>query len=261
MRIYREHGRYRRAAGLLIILAAAAAFSGCGKVTQGYTVEGESGERSLVSDESFAAMYATMAYARDEDVDGSWTEYEGSSYAANGSAEIASEEEEGRKWRTILEDVSLFSSPENGRVMMVVPKGSKVDVLTKKKDGWYQIRYRGTTGYVKSGYFVEDWEAERAERIAREEPGRRPKRKLRRRLKKKPRRRRKRRPERRPKRKPRRRQRKKPQGKPKKRLRRLKKPERRLRKRRREKPKKKPREKRKKRREQLREPERWLPER
>ena len=140
MRIYREHGRYRRAAGLLIILAAAAAFSGCGKVTQGYTVEGESGERSLVSDESFAAMYATMAYARDEDVDGSWTEYEGSSYAANGSAEIASEEEEGRKWRTILEDVSLFSSPENGRVMMVVPKGSKVDVLTKKKDGWYQIR-------------------------------------------------------------------------------------------------------------------------
>ena len=169
MRIYREHGRYRRAAGLLIILAAAAAFSGCGKVTQGYTVEGESGERSLVSDESFAAMYATMAYARDEDVDGSWTEYEGSSYAANGSAEIASEEEEGRKWRTILEDVSLFSSPENGRVMMVVPKGSKVDVLTKKKDGWYQIRYRGTTGYVKSGYFVEDWEAERAERIAREE--------------------------------------------------------------------------------------------
>ena len=169
MRRDREHGRYRRAAGLLIILAAAAAFSGCGKVTQGYTVEGESGERSLVSDESFAAMYATMAYARDEDVEGSWTEYEGSSYAANGSAEIASEEEEGRKWRTILEDVSLFSSPENGRVMMVVPKGSKVDVLTKKKDGWYQIRYRGTTGYVKSGYFVEDWEAERAERIAREE--------------------------------------------------------------------------------------------
>lgn len=65
--------------------------------------------------------------------------------------------------------MSLFSSPENGRVLIVVPKGSKVDVLTKKQDGWYQIRYRGTTGYVKSGYFVEDWEAERAERIAREE--------------------------------------------------------------------------------------------
>ena len=165
----REHGRCRRAAGLMIILAAAAAITGCGIAAHGYTVEGGTNEQSLVSDESFAAMYATMACAQDEEMDGSWTEYEGSSYAAAESAEIASEEEEGRKWRTILEDVSLFSSPENGRVMIVVPKGSKVDVLTKKKDGWYQIRYRGTVGYVKSGYFVEDWEAERAERIAREE--------------------------------------------------------------------------------------------
>ena len=165
----REHGRCRRAAGLMIILAAAAAITGCGIAAHGYTVEGGTNEQSLVSDESFAAMYATMACAQDEEMDGSWTEYEGSSYAAAESAEVASEEEEGRKWRTILEDVSLFSSPENGRVLIVVPKGSKVDVLTKKKDGWYQIRYRGTVGFVKSGYFVEDWEAERAERIAREE--------------------------------------------------------------------------------------------
>ena len=165
----REHGRCRRAAGLMIILAAAAAITGCGIAAHGYTVEGGTNEQSLVSDESFAAMYATMACAQDEEMDGSWTEYEGSSYAAAESAEIASEEEEGRKWRTILEDVSLFSSPENGRVLIVVPKGSKVDVLTKKKDGWYQIRYRGTVGFVKSGYFVEDWEAERTERIAREE--------------------------------------------------------------------------------------------
>ena len=169
MRIDTKHGRSMAAAGLMIILASAAALTGCGKVSQGYTVEGGENERSLVTDESFAAMYATMACAQDEEVDGSWTEYEGSSYAAEGSAEIAPEEEEGRKWRTILEDVSLFSSPENGRVLIVVPKGSKVDVLTKKQNGWYQIRYRGTTGYVKSGYFVEDWEAERAERIAREE--------------------------------------------------------------------------------------------
>ena len=65
--------------------------------------------------------------------------------------------------------MTLFSSPENGRILIVVPKGSKVDVLTKKVDGWYQIRYRGTVGYVKSGYFVEDWEEEQAERRAREE--------------------------------------------------------------------------------------------
>ena len=169
MRIDRTHGRSRIAAGLMIIIAAAAALTGCGMTAQGYTVEGGEDERSLVSDEPFANMYATMACAQDEEVEGSWTEYEGSSYAAEGSAEVAPEEEEGRKWRTILEDVSLFSSPENGRVLIVVPKGSKVDVLTKKQNGWYQIRYRGTTGYVKSGYFVEDWEAERAERIAREE--------------------------------------------------------------------------------------------
>ena len=97
------------------------------------------------------------------------TQYEGSASAAAGATGPAPEEEQGRKWRTILEDVTLFSSPENGRILMVVPKDSKVDVLTKKKDGWYQIRYRGTVGYVKSGYFVEDWEEEQAERRAREE--------------------------------------------------------------------------------------------
>ena len=122
MRIDRKNGRSRLAAGLMILIAAAAALTGCGKVSQGYTVEGGDDERSLVTDESFAAMYATMACAQDEEVDGSWTEYEGSSYAAEGSAEIAPEEEEGRKWRTILEDVSLFSSPKEGKVLIVVPK-------------------------------------------------------------------------------------------------------------------------------------------
>ena len=66
----------------MIILAAAAAITGCGIAAHGYTVEGGTNEQSLVSDESFAAMYATMACAQDEEMDGSWTEYEGSSYAA-----------------------------------------------------------------------------------------------------------------------------------------------------------------------------------
>ena len=52
---------------------------------------------------------------------------------------------------------------------MVVPKDSKVDVLTEKENGWYKIRYHGSVGYVKSGYFVEDWEAEQVERAKREE--------------------------------------------------------------------------------------------
>jgi hypothetical protein len=90
MRIYRKHGRNRIAAGLMIIIAATAALTGCGMVSQSYTVEGGEDERSLVSDEPFANMYATMACAQDEEVEGSWTEYEGSSYAAEASAEIAS---------------------------------------------------------------------------------------------------------------------------------------------------------------------------
>ena len=264
------------AAGLMILIAAAAALTGCGKVSQGYTVEGGDDERSLVTDESFAAMYATMACAQDEEMDGSWTEYEGSSYAAEGAAEVAPEEEEGRKWRTILEDVSLFSSPENGRVLIVVPKGSKVDVLTKKQDGWYQIRYRGTTGYVKSGYFVEDWEAERAERIAREglrkRPGRRPRKRLRRRRKRKQERRPRKRPGRRRKKRPKRRLRKrlqgsprrkrqKKRGKPKKPLRPLKKPDSKLKKRPGRKLKRKRQERLRKKRGLRREPGQWPPER
>ena len=159
----------RSAAGLLMIFAVTAGLTGCGKAMQGYTVEGGTNERSLVTDEPFSSIYGTMAYAQDEEVEESRTKYEGSASAAEGSTGPAPEEEEGRKWRTILEDVTLLSSPENGRILIVVPKGSKVDVLTKKVDGWYQIRYRGTVGYVKSGYFVEDWEEEQAERRAREE--------------------------------------------------------------------------------------------
>ena len=205
-----------------------------------------------MTDEPFADVYSTMEYAKDEEVEGSRTQYDESEYAANGETGPAPEVEEGRKWRTILEDVSMFSSPQEGKVLIVVPQGSKVDVLTKKKDGWYKIRYRGTVGYVKSGYFVEDWEEEQAERRAREEAEakkkaeeeakkkaeeearkkaeeeakkkaeaeakkkaeRKPKRRPRRRPKKRLRRKPRKRPGRRPKRKPRRRPRKKPQGKP-----------------------------------------------
>ena len=165
----RKQKLHRGIAGLLALITAASALTGCGKAVQGYSVEGGTNERSLVTDEPFSSIYGTMAYAKDESVEGTRTQYEGSASAAAGATGPAPEEEQGRKWRTILEDVTLFSSPENGRILMVVPKDSKVDVLTKKKDGWYQIRYRGTVGFVKSGYFVEDWEEEQAERRAREE--------------------------------------------------------------------------------------------
>ena len=156
-----------KAAGLLMILAVTAGLTGCGSAVEGYTVEGDTGEVSVVTDEPFASVFATMEYAHDEAVEGTSTVYEGAAPAEEG--DTASTAEENRKWRTILEDVSLFSSPENGRVTMVVPKDSKVDVLTEKENGWYRIRYHGSEGYVKSGYFVEDWEAEQAERAKREE--------------------------------------------------------------------------------------------
>ena len=162
--------RIRRSASLLAVaLAVTTGVTGCGKAVVGYEVDGGTNERSMVSDEPFANVYSTMEYAHDDEVEGTRTQYDESEYASTGATGPAPEEEEGRKWRTILEDVSLFSSPKEGKVLIVVPKGSKVDVLTKKKDGWYKIRYRGTVGYIKSGYFVEDWEEEQAERRAREE--------------------------------------------------------------------------------------------
>lgn len=169
MKNSRRRRPHANAAGLIVILAIAAGLTGCGKAVEEYSVEGRTGEVSMVTDESFSDIFATMEYAKDEDVEGSLTIYGQTSDSAESATGTASVEEEGRKWRTIIENVSLFSSPENGKVIMVVPKGSKVDVLTKKVDGWYQIRYRGTTGYVKSGYFVEDYEAEKEERIKREE--------------------------------------------------------------------------------------------
>ena len=156
-----------KAAGLLMILAVTAGLTGCGNAVESYTVEGNTGEVSMVTDEPFASVFSTMEYAHDEAVEGTSTVYEGTASAEE--SDTAATAEENRKWRTILEDVSLFSSPENGKVTMVVPKESKVDVLTEKENGWYKIRYHGSVGYVKSGYFVEDWEAEQAERAKREE--------------------------------------------------------------------------------------------
>jgi len=151
-----------------LLLALTAALSGCGSAVEEYTVIGATNEVSQVTSEPFSSIYPTMEYAKDDEVEGTSTPYGQTSEAAEG-ATSAAEEEPARKWRTILEDVSLFSSPENGKVIIVVPKGSKVDVLSEKENQWYRIRYHGTTGYVKSGYFVEDWEAEKEERQKREE--------------------------------------------------------------------------------------------
>ena len=152
----------------VLLLALTAGLSGCGSAVEEYTVIGATNEVSQVTSEPFSSIYPTLEYAKDDEVEGTSTPYGQTSAAAEGATSAADEEPE-RKWRTILEDVSLFSSPESGKVVIVVPKGSKVDVLSDKENQWYRIRYHGTTGYVKSGYFVEDWEAEKEERKKREE--------------------------------------------------------------------------------------------
>ena len=157
-----------RLTGAILLLALTAGLTGCGKAVEDYSVVGATNEVSQVTSEPFSAIYPTMEYAKDDEVEDVATVYGQTSAAAEG-ATAASEQEAARKWRTILENVSLFSSPKEGKVVMVVPKGSKVDVIGEKKDQWYQIRYHGTTGYVKSGYFVEDYEAEKEERRLREE--------------------------------------------------------------------------------------------
>ena len=152
----------------VLLLALTAGLSGCGSAVEEYTVIGATNEVSQVTSEPFSSIYPTLEYAKDDEVEGTSTPYGQTSAAAEGATSAADEEPE-RKWRTILEDVSLFSSPDGGKVIIVVPKGSKVDVLSDKENQWYRIRYHGTTGYVKSGYFVEDWEAEKEERKKREE--------------------------------------------------------------------------------------------
>ena len=129
-------------AGLALIIASSAALTGCTKAQESYTVYGSTNEESMVTDESFSSRFATMEYA---------SEAEPESTPYGNTSEEAAESgtnEETRKRRTILEDVSLVNNPEDRRVIIVIPKGSKVDVIGEKEDGWYKIRYRGTVGYV-----------------------------------------------------------------------------------------------------------------
>ena len=39
-----------------------------------------------------------------------------------------------------------------GTVMGIVPVGSKVQYITSS-NGWDQVVYQGTTGWIKSGYY------------------------------------------------------------------------------------------------------------
>ena len=163
MSCHKEKLLRRASAGLAVIIASSAMVTGCGKAQESYTVYGGTNVESLVTDETFSSRFSTMEYA--EEAEPESTPYGNTSETAAESGKTG----ETRKRKTIREDVSLVDNPEQRRVLIVVPEGSKVDVLKDKEDGWYKIRYRGTIGYVRSGYFVEDYEAEQEERRKREE--------------------------------------------------------------------------------------------
>ena len=144
MNRYNDAFRRGKAACLLILLSASVTITGCGQAQGSYSVEGRTGEESRVTDEPYSSVYGTMEYAREAEPDN--TPYGDTSEDASDGAT-----EEVRKRKTIIEDVSLVNNPEERRVIMVIPKGSKVDVIKDKEDGWYKIRFRGTEGYVKTG--------------------------------------------------------------------------------------------------------------
>ena len=141
MRKITERRLRRRAAWLAIALAVTTGVTGCGKAVEGYEVDGGTIERSRVTDEPFADVYSTMEYAKDEEVEGSRTQYDESEYAANGETGPAPEVEEGRKWRTILEDVSMFSSPQEGKVLIVAPDDIRHMSTLKKDHEAMQLMY------------------------------------------------------------------------------------------------------------------------
>ena len=48
----------------------------------------------------------------------------------------------------LREDRSLSSDP-----ITVVPKNTEVTIVAAYNSGWYKVKYKGVTGYMKSGYF------------------------------------------------------------------------------------------------------------
>lgn len=61
--------------------------------------------------------------------------------------------------KTMAEDLKMRSSmkkSDDKNVIKIIPKGAKVTILAKEKDGWYKVKYSGKTGYIMGGHFTDD---------------------------------------------------------------------------------------------------------
>ena len=60
--------------------------------------------------------------------------------------------------KTMAENLKMRSSMSKSanNVIMIIPKGAKVKILSKKSDNWYRIKYKGKKGYIKGGHFTDD---------------------------------------------------------------------------------------------------------
>jgi uncharacterized protein YgiM (DUF1202 family) len=61
--------------------------------------------------------------------------------------------------RVVYENMKMRSTPDKStedNVIDIVKKDSKVMILGTAKNNWYQIKYKGQTGYIRGGHFTDD---------------------------------------------------------------------------------------------------------
>lgn len=155
--------RWRRL--LLCIAAGCLCMTGCTPARMEYTVMGATNEASRVTQEAYTPAFATDFAAVEEPQEDSTAAAAESE--EGGTEEAASEGSTEQKaespYRVLVNNVNFCEKP-NGRVMRIITSGSRIELLSDVKKGWYKVRYRGTEGYIQEGNFKEDLERLEAER-------------------------------------------------------------------------------------------------
>ena len=149
---------------ILCIAAGCLYLAGCAAAPSEYTVMGATNEVSRVTEEAYVPAFA----GEDEEAYGGRTGTAAPEEPADDKETAEADgENEGTKsgkqaYRVLISDVNLCDKP-GGRVIRVIPSGSRVELLSDVEKGWYKVRYRGASGYVKEGSFKEDQDRLEAE--------------------------------------------------------------------------------------------------
>ena len=57
--------------------------------------------------------------------------------------------------RTVKTAINLRSSRSlSASIIRVIPSGAKVTIVASYSNNWYKVKYNGSTGYIKGGYFA-----------------------------------------------------------------------------------------------------------